>query len=1492
MAEIGSLAVSLTMDATNFNGTISQVDRNLKAMGGELQAVKAKGADYGKSVEGLSQKQGILNRSFDAAGLKLQEQRRRYDELVASGKATDAQIERQAIAVNKAQAEYNRLESELKDVTAQLKIQSSQWTQTGEKMQDVGGKLKSVGDSAVNVGKNLTMSITTPLLAIGTAVTKTAMDFEAQMDRVGAIAGATGNEVDKLSETAMHLGASTSKSAKEVAVGMEEMAAMGFEVNEIIGAMPGVIAAAEASGSDMAQTAEVMASTLNIFGKEASEASKVADVLAMTANISAANLTDMQYALKYAGPPAASLGISLEETAAAIGLMTNAGMQGEQAGTTLRGALLGLLDPSEENSKRMTAMGIAITDTEGNFVGLSNLIKNLQESMEGQTDTQKAATLAALVGKEAVSGMLTLMKAGPGTIDSMTKSLENSAGASKEAADKMKDNLKGAIEELGGSIETASIQLGNVLIPVIRDASQWIQGLVEKFSDLSPEVQKSVLVMGGLAAAIGPTILVGGALVSSIGSIVGVAGKMAFAVGEAGGALVVLGKVGAALTGPVGLTVAGIVAIGTAAVIVGKEMSESSLQIEDWSDKVSESTEKAVGGFMVLSDEASGHLTTLSITGQAVTSEMASNIISIFAEMGQQVLAEMQEDHTEQLNAITTFYANSNVLIESEEAEILAKTAEYQSNKEKQVSDGNTRIQEIMNAASNEKRALTLAEQAEINRIHETMKDNAIKYMTETQLEQQVILEAMKNNASEITAQQAAEVVKNSVSQKEKVITEAEEQYKKAVAEIIKQRDEMGVISGSQAKQLIEDAGKQRDETIKAAEVTHEKVVTEAKKQAGEHVAQVEWETGEIKSKWEVLKEDITSRSKKIGSDVKRDWTQMYSDVTDRMNKIGADVKNDWTEMYKSSTTWVGKMADSIDNKFQAMGKNIGIKMNEAKDTVVNKWNEAKAFLAGIDLKQIGRDIIDGLIGGIGEKASGLKRKVEELANSIPDWAKKVLGIKSPSRVMMAVGRDTVDGLAVGIEEKAPSIKKKMESITAIMTNVAKNNAAEVTKIADKAEADRTKVQETYASKRKNLKKATSSKIQELEKEMYDKLDAINTKAWADMQKKEAEIAPKKLAAIKQYLEDKKSIEQLSLVAEAQIWEQSMAMFNGSTKERIEAQKLYKASVEAVNKEIVALNNDYSNQIQKVNDDLIKQEETLTKAYEDAVDKRAQSLYSFKNLFDEFKVEIDTTGQELITNLSTQVEGFKMWQREIEALSEKAIDEGLLAELREMGPNALPQLIALNNMTSSQLTQYSNLYKEKSSLARQQAETELIGMKGDTEKQISELRDVANTQLDLLQKEWEQKIKSLTATTSTELSSLKQIGQDAGQGLLDGLGSMEGALQAKARSIANSISRTISSALQIKSPSRVMRGFGVNIGEGLVLGMDDMVSKVAGAAQRLATSVEGNMLVGNTSSIDKSRSYTNGDTHIYVYGNNPSPSEIARKNIQAQRQLAMEWGMA
>lgn len=544
--KIKGIQIEIGGSTTKLKTALDDVNKRSSSLQSELKTVnKLLKFDAG-NTEALTQKQKILSKTIETTAEKLQYLRK-----------AQVEVEKQFKKGDITEKQYREFRREIEWTEASLKNLKKDADKAGNSLNDVGNKAEKAGNKLENiqmVGQTVATSFGAASLAIGAglglAINKS-MDFEAQLSRVGAISDATKGQLDDLRKSALELGASTSKSASEVAVGQEALAALGFTVEEILGSMPGVISAAEASGSDMAQTAEVMASTLNIFGMEASKASKVADILAKTANVSAANLTDMQFALKYAGPPAAALGISLEELSAAIGIMTNAGMKGEQAGTTLRAALLGLLDPSEENSKRMEKMGIAITDAQGNFVGLSQLIDNLKESMEGQTETQKAATLAALVGTEAVSGMLSLMAAGPDQIDKMTASLEKSGGASEEAAGKMKDNLKGSLDELSGSFETLQISVGTALTPAIEALAEAIKGLTDWFNDLSPSMQQTIAIMAAVTAGVLGLIAVIATLVVAFSSL-------AFAAGALGVGLL-----------PLTLTIIGISAAIAAVIAIG-----------------------------------------------------------------------------------------------------------------------------------------------------------------------------------------------------------------------------------------------------------------------------------------------------------------------------------------------------------------------------------------------------------------------------------------------------------------------------------------------------------------------------------------------------------------------------------------------------------------------------------------------------------------------------------------------------------------------------------------------------------------------------------------------------------------------------------------------------------------------------------------------------------------------------------------------------------
>lgn len=439
-------------------------------------------------------------------------------------------------------------------------------SQLGQAKRDLG----SFGDGMKNVGASMATSFGAATLAIGAGLgfaVKKAADFDTQIRKAGAIAGASTEELDKMKQSALELGATTSQSASSTAAAMTELAAKGMSANEVIAAMPGIISAAEASGEDLALAADTVSSALNIWGFEASESSRIADVLTESANSSAAGIDSLGYVLKYAGAPAAALGISLEEVAAAAGIMTDAGLDGSNAGTSLRASLLALNSPATAQSKIMEKLGISTKNSKNETKSLSEIVDNVTKSMEGMTEAEKVATLSKLVGTEAVSGFLQLMKAGPSVIDKNTEALRNSAGASAEAAAKMKAGIGGALENLSGAFESLAITIGDQLVPIVTAVAKFLTKLAEKFMSLSDGVKK-FLVIGTLIAGIFTAIAAGiGVLLMVVGGAITGLTAIAGALGIAGGAAGLLGAAFTLLTGPIGIAIAAIVGIGAILVL-------------------------------------------------------------------------------------------------------------------------------------------------------------------------------------------------------------------------------------------------------------------------------------------------------------------------------------------------------------------------------------------------------------------------------------------------------------------------------------------------------------------------------------------------------------------------------------------------------------------------------------------------------------------------------------------------------------------------------------------------------------------------------------------------------------------------------------------------------------------------------------------------------------------------------------------------------------
>ncbi|GEM_PF-662348 len=627
-----------------------------------------------------------------------------------------------------------------------------------------------------------------------------------------------------------------------------------------------------------------------------------------------------------------------------------------------------------------------------------------------------------------------------------------------------------------------------------------------------------------------------------------------------------------------------------------------------------------------------------------------------------------------------------------------------------------------------------------------------------------------------------------------------------------------------------------------------------------------------ISTVWNAIKAVFMNTINAVKNFVVSGFNLIRSTISSVMNGIRSLISSVWNSIKSTITSVVNSIKSAVSSGFSGVANAIRTKMAEAVKAVASKMVEmlGKVTSAAGKFLSAGKDLIRGLINGITQMGGKAITAITGVVDGVVNKAKSLLGIHSPSRVFKAIGEFTVEGLAVGIASSQSKANDAINGVLQAMNKTAKDNAKEVTKITTDAEKQRAAVQKEYAQKRAELSRKTalssqsalkthknkkgqiittgeekvyrirqeaSLKLQKLNQEEQAKLSKIHDKTQVDIQKKEAELAKKRLDAVKLFIEDKKSMEQLSIVDEALIWQKAVDTFTAGTKEKVESQKAYAKALDEVNKEITTVNSKYASAMQKINDDFQKSEEDLTKKYQDSLQSRTDALKNFAGMFDEFDIKTDKSGAVLLDNLTNQVDGFKKWQSEIEKLAKRAIDDGLLAELKAMGPKALGELLALNSMSDEQLTKYSSLYREKSALARKQAEAELIGMKEDTEKQISALREAANKELAALQSDWQKELKSLSNNTSTELSSLKKIGVDAVKGLIAGIQSMHPDLQAVAKELADTVSETVKSALDIHSPSRVFMSIGSFITEGLSIGIMDSSQKAYSAVNKVTSKI-------------------------------------------------------
>jgi TP901 family phage tail tape measure protein len=398
----------------------------------------------------------------------------------------------------------------------------SQLVAGGRSVDDFGKKLTALDKNGAKMRAGLsTLGDFGGKIALGAAgglaaIVGVTAHFDSAMSKVAAATGEGEAGMKRLRDAALQAGADTAFSASEAADAITALSKAGVSTSDILaGGLNGSLSLAAAGELDVAQAAEIAATTMTQFGLKGQDVGHIADVLAAAAGKAQGEVTDMAEALNYVGPVAHQMGISLEETGGAIAELASQGILGSQAGTSLRGMLTSLTSPSKIAKETMEDYGISLYDAQGKMIGFKGIAQQLHQSMGDLSESERNEALGRIFGNEQITAARILYAGGAKDVDKWTKAVDDSGFAADQAAKKM-DNLAGDWEQLTGSIETALIGMGDSSQGPLRKLVQSMTDTVNAFSDLPGPMKDATTIGLGLIAVLGSSVFVGSKVANGI----------------------------------------------------------------------------------------------------------------------------------------------------------------------------------------------------------------------------------------------------------------------------------------------------------------------------------------------------------------------------------------------------------------------------------------------------------------------------------------------------------------------------------------------------------------------------------------------------------------------------------------------------------------------------------------------------------------------------------------------------------------------------------------------------------------------------------------------------------------------------------------------------------------------------------------------------------------------------------------------------------------
>lgn len=505
---------------------IAGLGKELRQAQGELQGLRARSQAAGSVSAGMARQIEQAERRVAGLTQNLRRSGAAYREHIAAIRTAEG-------SVGNLRRKYQALSADMdraRRSQAALSANLAQKAALRDQRADLRGRI--VG--TVGMG----MAAAAPAaLSIG---------FEDAMARVGALSNASGQELAQLTAQARQLGRDTVYTASQAAEGMGYLAMAGFNTEQTLAAMPGMLQLAAAGNTDLGRTADIASNILSGFKMKAQEMGEVADVLAKAFTSSDTTLETLGDTMKYVGPVASSVGLSVQDTAAAAGLLGNVGIQGSQAGTALRAALLRLAAPPKMAKEALadltgtagpeldelyeqmedvagaqqtlSELGMQTKDAQGNLRPLADILEELNAKTKDMGTGERAEVFKKVFGTEASAAMIALADAAGKTVDDMGQvivdglgrpttalrkymgDLNAAGGTAARISEQMNDTTGGELRRLKSAWEDVGISVGNLFLPAIRGAATGLTGLANGLSwfvQTFPRLSKGVALVGG-----------------------------------------------------------------------------------------------------------------------------------------------------------------------------------------------------------------------------------------------------------------------------------------------------------------------------------------------------------------------------------------------------------------------------------------------------------------------------------------------------------------------------------------------------------------------------------------------------------------------------------------------------------------------------------------------------------------------------------------------------------------------------------------------------------------------------------------------------------------------------------------------------------------------------------------------------------------------------------------------------------------------------------